>query len=208
VTENRSPAADERALKGAIDAVVIGTSAGGIEALGILLPSLVAGYRLPVIIAIHLSADRPSLLAEIFAPRCRVRVKEAEDKETLEPGVVYFAPPGYHLLIERGKYFGLSVEEPVHYSRPSIDVLFDSALDVYGNRLLGILLTGANEDGAEGLCAIHAAGGAAVVQDPTTASSREMPAAALRDCPSARVLTLQEMVPLLHAIGAPRESGQ
>ena len=187
-----------------VELVVMGASAGGIEALGTLLPPLAQDFRVPIVVALHLPPDRPSLLSELFAPRCHLRVKEAEDKEPLEPGVIYFAPPAYHLLIEREKCFSLSVEEPVHYSRPSIDVLFESAADAMGSRAMGVLLTGANADGADGLATLEATGGMVVVQDPSTAAAREMPEQGVRRCKAPTVLTLEAMVPLLQAAGARR----
>ena len=156
-------------LAGRIDAVVIGASAGGIEALTVLLPALSPGLRPPVFIVIHLPRDRPSVLVDIFARKCAVPVREAEDKETVAPGTVYFAPNDYHLLVDPGPQLALSADDPVHHSRPSVDVLFESAVDIYKDRLLGIILTGANEDGAAGLAAVHDAGGVTIVQRPDTA---------------------------------------
>ena len=162
-------------LKRNIEAVAIGASAGGIEALLILLSALPATCRLSFFIVMHIPRERPSLLAEVFGSRCALPVKEAEDKEPIQPGTVYFAPPDYHLLIDRGPAFAMSSDEPVHFSRPSIDVLFDSAADIYGERLVGVILTGANQDGAEGLAAIGAAGGRTVVQDPVSAAVAYLP---------------------------------
>ncbi|HEX3848330.1 MAG TPA: chemotaxis protein CheB, partial [Steroidobacteraceae bacterium] len=150
-------------LRGRIDAVVMGASVGGIEALSVLLPALPLGLRAPVFIVIHLPRDKPSLLPEIFARKCALPVREAEDKEPVAPGTVYFAPANYHLLLDRGPQLSLSADDPVHNSRPSIDVLFESAAEVYGDRLLGVILTGANEDGALGLATIHDCGGVTVV---------------------------------------------
>ena len=129
---------------------MVGASAGGVEALFAILPALPAGLRGAVFVVLHLPRDGQSLLAEIFGPKCALPVREAEDKEPVEPGTIYFAPPDYHLLVDAGPRLSLSADEPVHYSRPSIDVLFESAADAYGERLLGILLTGANHDGAAG----------------------------------------------------------
>lgn len=170
-----------------IEGVVIGASAGGIEALGVLLPALPAGLRAAVFIVVHLRRERPSLLAELFAPRCRVPVREAEDKEAVEPGAIYFAPPDYHLLVEDGPRLALSVDELVHFSRPSIDVLFESASDVYGDRLMGVILTGGNSDGAQGLAAVRRAGGLTVVQDPRSAQTPFMPESA-RDTGAAELV--------------------
>ncbi|HWD41670.1 MAG TPA: chemotaxis protein CheB [Fimbriimonas sp.] len=170
--------------------VVIGASAGGVEALLALLPALPKEFPAPVAIVVHVPPDRHSLLTEIFDWKCEVGVKEAEDKEMMQAGCVYFAPPDYHLLVERNGHLSLSLDEPVMYSRPSIDVLFESAADAFGPAVLGIILTGANSDGAKGLQAICAAGGMAWVQDPKTAHSSAMPTAAISACPEARTLDL------------------
>ncbi|MDB5829551.1 MAG: chemotaxis protein CheB, partial [Variovorax sp.] len=169
-----------------IDAVVIGASAGGIDALLILLAGLPASWRLPVVTVLHLSEGRESRLAEVFAQRLTIPVREAEDKCPLAPGTLYFAPPGYHLSIERNRTFSLSCEPPVLFSRPSIDVLMSSAADAYEEALAGLLLTGANEDGARGMAHIHALGGFTAVQDPAEAHVPTMPLAALaRHAPDA-----------------------
>jgi two-component system, chemotaxis family, protein-glutamate methylesterase/glutaminase len=187
-------------LAGRIDAVVIGASAGGIEALSVLLPALAPGLLPPVFIVLHLPRDRPSVLAEIFTRKCAVPVREAEDKETVAPGTVYFAPNNYHLLVDHGPQLSLSADDPVHHSRPSIDVLFESAAEVYGGRLLGIILSGANEDGACGLAAIHDAGGVTVVQCPQSARSPNMALSALKLRPADRVLPLEEIADILRAL--------
>ena len=161
------------------DAIVVGGSSGAIDALIQLLPALPPTLCAAVLIVLHLPRDRRSLLADIFRQRCALPVHEAQDKEAILPGTVYFAPPDYHLLVDQGPRMALSIDKPVHYSRPSIDVLFESAADQYGERLVGILLSGANEDGARGLQAIHAAGGLTMVQDPASASMPTMPLAAL-----------------------------
>jgi len=162
-----------------IEAVVIGASAGGVEALGTLLPALPAGYRLPVVCILHLPADRESRLAELFGERLPLPVREAADKQPIEPGTVYFAGAGYHLSVERDFTFSLSCEPPVHFARPAIDVLMESSADAYGPGLVGILLTGANQDGAAGMAAIHAGGGLTVVQDPDDAQVATMPQSAI-----------------------------
>ena len=127
-------------LHGRIDAVVIGASAGGVEALSALLPAVPADSRAPVFVVLHLPREKRSLLEEVFRARCQAAVHEASDKDPIEPGTVYFAPPDYHLLIERGPSLALSADGPVNFSRPSVDVLFESAADVYKNRLLGVIL--------------------------------------------------------------------
>ena len=162
-----------------VEAVVIGASAGGVEALGALLPALPAGYTLPVFCILHLPGDRESRLAELFAERLPLRVKEAVDKEAIEPGTVYFAGAGYHLSVESDFTFSVSCEPPVHFARPAIDVLMESSADAYGPGLVGILLTGANHDGAAGMAYIHASGGLSVVQDPDDAQVATMPKSAI-----------------------------
>ncbi|MFY2763460.1 chemotaxis protein CheB [Arenimonas sp. MALMAid1274] len=180
-------------------AIVIGVSSGGVEALGQLLPALPPTLRAAVMVVLHLPPDRPSLLSAIFAGACALPVKEAEDKEDVQPGHVYFAPPDYHLLVDRGPRLVLSFDPPVQFSRPAIDPLFQTAADVYGKRLWGIVLTGNSEDGADGLAAVHRAGGRCFVQDPRTAASPLMPGAALARVPGATSLPLLELARRLSA---------
>jgi len=163
-----------------IDALVIGGSAGAIDALLTVLPGLPPRFAFPVVVVVHLPHERESRLAEVFQQHLPMPVRQADDKAVLETGTVYFAPSGYHLSIEADRSFSLSQEEPVHYSRPAIDILMASAADAYGERLCGVLLTGASHDGAAGLAAIGAAGGLTVVQDPQEAAIPTMPAAAIR----------------------------
>lgn len=188
-------------LRERIEAVVIGASAGGVEALSVLLPSLPASLRASVFIVLHVPPDRTSLLPQIFAARCAVPVKEAEDKEPVAPRSVYFAPPDYHMLIERGAAIALSGDERVHYSRPSIDVLFESAAAVYGTHLMGIILSGANQDGAEGLATVHHAGGVTVVQEPGGASAPFMLESALARTDADFVTSLDGIAAILRALG-------
>ena len=185
------------------DAVVIGASAGGIEALFALLGGLPAGFRLPVIVVLHLREDRESRLAEIFQPRLRVPVREAQAHAPVEPGTLYFAPSGYHLLVEPDRTFSLSCEPPVLFSRPSIDVLMESCCDAYAPRLAGVVLTGASEDGALGLKRIGDAGGITLVQSPQEAAFPTMPAAALRLARPRYVLPLSGLRSLIESMGAP-----
>lgn len=186
-------------LRCPVSAVVIGASAGGVEALGYLLAGLPSGF-IPALIAVqHLAPTFPSLLPRLFAQRCDLPVAEAEDKMPVEGGHVYIAPPDYHLLVERNSsdsqsvHFAMSIDPPVRFSRPSIDVLFESAAYAYGKRLLGIVLTGANDDGAQGLLAIRAAGGSTWVQEPSTAEASTMPYAAISIVAAATVLTLDQI---------------
>ena len=163
-----------------IEAVVMGASAGGVHALLAVLADLPRSFRLPLIVVLHLPEGRVSRLAEIFQRRLPIAVREAADKESIAPATLYFAGPGYHLSVEMDRTFSLSCEEAVHYSRPAIDVLMASAADTYGPALAGILLTGANGDGAAGLARISQAGGLTVVQDPAEAEASTMPKAAIR----------------------------
>ena len=187
------------------DAVVIGGSAGSVEALSVLLPTLPGTLQAAVLVVLHLPRNRPSLLCNIFRSRCALPLREAEDKEPIAPGTVYFAPPDYHLLVDDGPALALSVDAPVHYSRPSIDVLFESAADAYGSRLIGMLLSGANQDGARGLAAIEARGGLAIVQDPASAGVRTMPESALARTAAPRILAPQQMAAFLNALHAERK---
>jgi two-component system chemotaxis response regulator CheB len=184
-----------------IDAVAIGASAGGVEVLSVLLSSLPASCRASFFIVMHIPRERPSMLPQVFGARCALPVREAEDKEPVQPGTVYFAPPDYHLLLDRGPTLALSSDEPVHFSRPSIDVLFDSAADIYDSRLLGLILTGANQDGAEGLAAVGRAGGRTVVQEPGGAAVPFLPEAALQEGPVDFVLSLAQLQDLFATWG-------
>lgn len=176
-----------------LQAVVIGASAGAVDALLQILPPLPHDYPLALLIVVHLPPDSESALAPLLASRCRITVKEAEDKEPIRPGTAYLAPPNYHLLVEPDLALSLSSEEPVLFSRPSIDVLFESAADAFGDSLAGVVLTGGNADGARGLRTVDAAGGLALVQAPDTAAYPEMPRAALEACPAARSLPLRDL---------------
>lgn len=186
------PASEGHALP-EIRAIVIGASAGGVEAVGTLLAALPSPFAPAIIVVLHIPSDRPSLLADVFAARCRLPVREALDKEHVEGGTVYVAPPGYHLLVEREGTLALSLDAPVAFSRPSVDVLFESAAVAYGPHVLAIVLTGGNQDGAEGLAAIRAAGGRAWVQDPMQAVASAMPEAALARAGADQVLPLRDM---------------
>jgi two-component system, chemotaxis family, protein-glutamate methylesterase/glutaminase len=183
-----------------IDAVVIGASAGGVEGLSVLLPRLSATLQVSIFIVMHLPREQRSLLSEIFAPKCALRVSEAEDKAPVAPGCVYFAPPDYHLLLDEGPSMALSVDEPVHFSRPSIDVLFESASDLYREKLLGIILTGASQDGADGLAAVRRAGGITVVQQPDGSYESHMANAALKLGPVDYVLPLDGIAGLIRSL--------
>jgi two-component system, chemotaxis family, protein-glutamate methylesterase/glutaminase len=182
--------------------VVIGASYGGLSALQVLLPQLAPGFPLPIVIVQHRKRDGDDGLCEFLRKRCSLPLVEPNDKETVEPGRVYLAPRDYHLLIEKS-IFALSTESPVAHARPSIDVLFESAAEVYQERLVGVVLTGANRDGARGLAKIKSFGGLAVVQDPSSAESRAMPEAAMAATAVDRIISLQEIAPFLNELCHP-----
>ncbi|TDU71308.1 two-component system chemotaxis response regulator CheB [Prosthecobacter fusiformis] len=182
---------------GKIKALVIGGSAGAVGALLAILPPLPRDYPLAVMVVVHLPPDPNSILATLLHGRCQIPVKEAEDKEPICAGTVYLAPPNYHLQVEPDFHLSLSQDEPVHFSRPSIDVLFETAADAYGDSLAGVVLTGASRDGARGLRAIGEAGGVVIVQTPASAEAATMPQAALDACPAARTLDLPELAAAL-----------
>ena len=177
--------------------IAIGVSAGGFEALTTLVTQLPADFSLPIAIVQHRSADSSGFLAEHLDINAQIKVKDVFDKEPISSGIVYLAPPDYHLLIERGHLFSLSQDDKVNYSRPSIDVLFESAADIYRQACLAIILTGKNQDGAMGLAKIVATGGTAIVQDPHSAQASEMPIAAINNAPTASVFTLSQITDYL-----------
>lgn len=177
--------------------VTIGCSTGGLAALEAFLPQLPANFPAAVLVVMHAAPESRNLLVDLLARRCVLTVKEAEEKEFVLPGKIYIAPPGYHLLVEDDHSFSLSVDARVSYARPSVDVLFEAVADVYGNHSAGIILTGANHDGAAGLAAIAAAGGLCLVQEPATAEARTMPESALRACPGARKILLDNLANVL-----------
>ena len=179
------------------NAIVIGTSHGGMNALKFLLPKLPATFSMPIIVVQHIGALSESNWIEAFDNYCQLHVKEADEKEKIEKGIVYIAPPNYHLLVERNETFSLSIDQRVNYARPSIDVLFESAALVFQNYLIGILLTGANNDGASGIKKISESGGLTIVQDPETAESPYMPTAAIEVTTPDYVLDLKKIKKLI-----------
>lgn len=186
------------------EAVVIGTSAGGLAALTTILSALPESYPLPVIIVQHRSRDEPTLLEEVLSYKCRIPIKQADEKQPILKGSVYFAPGDYHLLIEQDRTFSLSFDPPVHYSRPSIDVLFESAAQVYGRYLLAIILTGANQDGSDGIRMIRALGGTTIAQKPETAAHKAMPQAAVSTGSIQHILELDQITKFLLQVGSKR----
>jgi two-component system chemotaxis response regulator CheB len=183
-----------------IEAIVVGASAGGVEALLKIFGELPGSFGLPIIAVLHLPDERRSQLAEVFARRLCIPVREARDKEAVEAGTLYFAGPGYHLSVEHDRSLSLSQEDRVHHSRPAIDYLFASAADTYGKGLLAILLTGANQDGACGLAHVKKSGGTTVIQDPGEARIAVMPLAALALHTPDHILTLSRIASLLASL--------
>lgn len=161
------------------EAIVIGTSAGGLQALTLLLEALPSDFPLPIMFVQHRAKQSYHLFEEVLQRRCKIQVKQADEKERIEKGIVYVAPPDYHLLVEADRTFSLSSDEPVLFSRPSIDVLFESAATTYRERLVGIILTGSNADGASGIVSIQREGGMTIAQDPSEAAYPSMIYAAI-----------------------------
>ncbi|MDO9512836.1 MAG: chemotaxis protein CheB [Bacteroidales bacterium] len=178
-------------------AVVIGASAGGLDALSLILSKLPVTFNKPIIIVQHISSSSDGYMTQHLNNLCHITVKEAEDKENILPGTAYIAPANYHILIDDNYQLCLSVDEKVNHSRPSIDVLFESAAYVYKELLCAVVLTGASADGANGCQKIEDYGGMVLVQDPKTASSRAMPEAAIKRTKNAKVLTLEEIAHFL-----------
>ncbi len=186
-----------------VDIVVIGASAGAVDALSILLPAIPSDATVPVVVVVHLPAKSPSLLVPLFSSKSSVSVREPDDKELVGRGI-WFAPPGYHLLVEHDRSFAFSVDDPVNFSRPSIDVLFESVAMTYRARCAAFVLTGASADGAEGARAVRELGGFVAVQDPASAESRTMPeSAAVRARPQL-VASLPELGMVLARLVSPR----
>jgi len=185
-------------------AVVIGVSTGGVQALKKLLGPLPAEFTLPILVVQHIGPDAGSGLARLLDEYCVLRVKEADEQDEILPGTVYLAPANYHLLVERDGYLALSADPCVSFARPSVDVLFESAAEVFGPQLIGIVLTGANSDGSRGLKSIKQHGGIAIVQDPAGAQARQMPQAALAATRVDHVVDLDGMAALLQQLASQR----
>jgi two-component system chemotaxis response regulator CheB len=180
--------------------VVVGSSWGGIDALSVILKTLPVTWSLPIAVGLHRRADTTSdALVNLLQGRTELKVVEPSDKDPLEARTVYIAPPDYHLLVEPG-YFALTLESEIHFARPSIDVLFESAADSYRASCIGVLLTGANRDGAQGLRRIRDVGGITIVQDPATAARSEMPLAAIAAEAATRVIPLEKIGPWLGSV--------
>lgn len=178
-------------------AVVIGASAGGMKALQAILKSLPQDYSLPIMIVQHMHPESDEYMTKILNEECLLTVKQADEKESVKSGTVYFAPPNYHLLVEADKTLSLTVNERVCFARPSIDVLFETAADTYGESLIGIILTGGNYDGSRGLKRVKESGGLAIVQDPKSAEAESMPREAIAATKVDYILPLNEIGPFL-----------
>ncbi len=190
-------------------AIVIGVSAGGMAALSKILPRLPQNYPLPIIIVQHISPNSDNYMIRHFDNLSKIKVQEADEKEEIKPGTAYFAPPNYHLLVETNFTFSLSVEERVNFSRPSIDVLFESAVDAWCSAVIGILLTGASSDGSKGLKRIKNCGGLTIVQNPIEAEVSTMPEAAINLFKVGMVLNLDEITRfLIDLISEKKKSGK
>lgn len=198
-TSTRGFAADN------FEAVLIGGSAGALDVLRAVLPALSARLAATVVVVIHQPPDADGVLTEVLAGFTALPAKTAEDKEALQPGTLYVAPSDYHLLIENERSFALSIDRPLHFSRPSIDVLFESAADAYGKGLLAVLLSGASEDGARGLRTIQQAGGTTVIQRPDSASVAFMPNAALAISRPTYIYDPDQIRAMLRALPAARQ---
>lgn len=182
------------------DAVVIGSSAGGLNALRTIINGLDNHFNLPVVIVQHISPDSENYLIQILNDLNKLTVKEADEKERPKRGTAYLAPPNYHLLIESNHSFTLTIDERVNYARPSIDVLFDTAAEAWRDGLIGVILTGANNDGSKGLMKIKDYGGVTIVQDPATAEVDSMPRAAIRASNPDHILPLDRIAALLNEL--------
>lgn len=187
------------------EAIVIGVSSGGMNALKIVASALPANFSTPIIVVQHVSARSDSYWIELLNKKSLLHIKEADEKEKIENGTIYIAPPNYHLLIEKDKTFSLTIDERVSFARPSIDVLFESAAEAYKNKLIGIVLTGSNHDGTKGIKRIKECGGLTIIQDPKTAESAYMPQSAIDAIEPDYILPLKSIVQLLIKIDQKKE---
>lgn len=174
-------------------AIVIGASAGGMEALKTILSKLPANFSIPILVVQHLKSGVNSNVKKYFQKYCKIEIVEAQSCMKIENSKAYFAPPDYHMLVEKNNTLSLSIEEKVNFSRPSIDVLFETAADAYGSELIGIILTGASSDGSNGLFAIKKRGGLCIVQNPKTAFMEVMPTEAIKKVNVEYILSLDEI---------------
>ncbi len=179
------------------EAIVIGLSSGGMSAMKLMFSLLPKDFKTPIVIVQHINARSDSQWIKLLNKQSNLLIKEADEKEIIEAGTIYIAPPNYHLLIEKDKTFSLTIDEKVNYARPSIDVLFESAAEAYTNKLIGIVLTGSNHDGTNGIKKIKESGGLAIIQDPNTAESPYMPKSAIAAIEPDYILPLENIIELL-----------
>jgi len=179
------------------EAIVIGVSSGGMNAMKILFSSLPMNFSIPIIIVQHISPRSDNQWIKLLNDKSNLHIKEADEKEKIEPGNIYISPPNYHLMIEKDKTFSLTIDERVNYARPSIDVLFESATEAYKNNLIGVVLTGSNNDGTKGIKRIQERGGLTIIQNPETAESSYMPASAIAAIKPDYILSLEDITELL-----------
>ena len=182
------------------EAIVLGVSAGGLKALTTLFTNIKDSFKIPILLVQHMHAGSDDYLARYLASICKLTVKEADEKERIKNKTVYIAPANYHLMIEDDKTLSLTIDQKVNYSRPSIDVLFESAVDVYNDKLIGVILTGANDDGARGMEQIKKAGGLTIIQNPKTAEVASMPEAVTKRIKPDHILELEAIAKLLNSI--------
>jgi len=190
------------------EAIVIGVSSGGLKVMKIMFSLLPKDFSIPIIIVQHIGKYSENSWIKLLGDKSNLEIKEADEKEEIEKGKVYIAPANYHLLIESDKTFSLTIDERVNFARPSIDVLFESAAEVYQNKLIGIVLTGSNNDGAKGIKRIKECGGLTIVQDPETAESNYMPASAIEAILPDYILPLEEIIKLLILIDTQKEKSE
>jgi len=179
------------------EAIVIGVSSGGMNVMKIMFSLLPKDFNTSIIIVQHISPRSDNQWIKLLNEKSKLHIKEADEKEKIENGNVYIAPPNYHLLIEKDKTFSLTIDERVNFARPSIDVLFESAADAYKNKLIGIILTGSNNDGTNGIKRIQECGGLTIIQNPETAESDYMPKSAIVAIQPDYILSIEEIIKLL-----------
>ena len=187
------------------EAIVIGVSSGGMNAMKVMFSLLPKDFNTPIIIVQHISAHSDNLWIKLLNDQNNLSIKEADEKENIEYGKVYIAPPNYHLLIEKDKTFSLTIDERVNFARPSIDVLFESAAEAYKDKLIGVVLTGSNNDGTNGIKRIQECGGLTIIQDPETAESSYMPASAIAVIKPDYILSLEDIIQLLIKLDKQKE---
>lgn len=180
--------------------LLLGGSAGGFSVILQILKTIPTNFKLPIIVIVHRNPKFQSNFENTINNSFAIKIKSAEDKEIIEPGIVYFAPPGYHLLIEPDYKLSLDISEPIQYSRPSIDVTFESAAEIYKQNCIAILFSGANQDGAKGLLEIKKNGGTCIVQDPEVAEVATMPQAAIDLDAQDYIYNIEEITKYIHRL--------